>query len=129
MLQMSIGGLGAGALAAAIVAAVVLGVVFYGLNSGNRTEQAASLPSTQVRTPQAGDMTVGGGSEGRRRIFPDKNWNSRTLVSFSQETHWRKRCHVIRSPIPPQSQGPRESKLISVKRRVLLAMMRRICER
>jgi hypothetical protein len=72
MLQMSIGGLGAGALAAAIVAAVVLGVVFYGLNSGNRTEQAASLPSTQVRTPQAGDMTVGGDPRAVDAYFPIK---------------------------------------------------------
>ena len=55
MLQMSVGKMGAGAVTlAAVFAAVVVGIVFYGLNSGNRTEQAKSFPSAHNAQPQPG---------------------------------------------------------------------------
>ena len=55
MLQMSVGRMSGGAMTlAAIVAAVVLGVVFYGLSSPNRTEQAPPSPAAQSAHPQSG---------------------------------------------------------------------------
>ena len=55
MLQMSVGRMNGGAMTlAAIVAAIVLGVVFYGLSSPNRTEQAPPSPAVQSAHPQSG---------------------------------------------------------------------------
>jgi hypothetical protein len=55
MLQMSVGRMGGTATTlAAVVATLVLGVVLYGLNGGNRQEQAVSPPSSQSAHPQSG---------------------------------------------------------------------------
>jgi hypothetical protein len=59
MLQMSIGGMGAGGLTlVALVAVLILGVVFYGLNSGGTAEQTAAAPPAppvaHSAKPQAG---------------------------------------------------------------------------
>jgi hypothetical protein len=51
MLQMSVGRMSGGAMT---LAAIVLGVVFYGLSSPNRTEQAPSSPAAQSAHPQSG---------------------------------------------------------------------------
>jgi hypothetical protein len=51
MLQMSVGRMNGGAMT---LAAIVLGVVFYGLSSPNRTEQAPPSPAAQSAHPQSG---------------------------------------------------------------------------
>jgi hypothetical protein len=107
---------------------------------GSRMPPAAEASSSRrarARTTNFSFRVLFSGRPRSRRVgtvsavdaYFDYNWNSR-MRSFVSVRHplWRKRCHVLRSPMAPRWKGLHESKLISAKRRVLLAMMRRICE-